>query len=151
MQRPRPLNPQLLRALRTRSAARGARGLRDGRQLGKSAWGMEVADPNEKGRSKDGGTEPKELSILSSAAGHSAPSATQRKPARVPEDWERSKTTSEGRGGGGVVLGSGRHSRLQDPVPSLPFCPPQSPPHSAPHSNVGPRALIGAGTGPVPP
>lgn len=47
-----------------------------------------------------------------------------------------------------MVPGSGRHSRLQDPIPSLLVYLPQSPPHSAPHPNVGPPQSVRYRDGP---
>lgn len=69
MQQTRPLNPQLLAALGTRNAARDAKGLWDGRQLGRESgpggWKFWMSE-----RERERGTRreelgPKELTILS--------------------------------------------------------------------------------------
>lgn len=71
---------------------------------------------------------------LSTQASHAVPGATQYKPDLVPEDWERSKTKSEGRGKRG--RGSGARVPLLAPGPgTLVHLPPEStPPSSAPKS-----------------
>lgn len=82
------------------------------------AWKMEVlnAQTRKEKRSNEGEIRIQGVKTPSTRAGPAAPSATQYKPDRVPEDWERSKTKSKGRGNGGVVPGSSCHYRLQDPV-----------------------------------
>lgn len=141
MQRPRPLNPQLLAAIGTRSAARDPKGLWDRRrQLGRDSGTGKWKSLMPKRKSGRGATreelEPKELNSFSPTRPVvlplARPSINQTKSRRTGRGL---KTKSKGRGNRG--RGPREQTPLPAPGPCIPVHLPQSLPHSAPHPNFG--------------